>query len=134
MRKCDKCKNITDLFFCPQCGSVIEYQNFVQDNVSLKENLRLYIEDLVNTAQKKKIEITDYANSSKLAETLYRHYYEHITLLHKMCEKEPVNNIFSSSISLFKVIYLVVNVIIMDFKSAIGDFSMKHLISDKISI
>lgn len=101
MRKCDKCKNITDLFFCPQCGSVIEYPNFVQDNVSLKENLRLYIEDLVNTAQKKKIEITDYVNSSKLAETLYRHYYEHITLLHNMCEKEPVNNIFSSSISLF---------------------------------
>lgn len=101
MRQCENCNNVTDLFYCPVCGSVIEYPGFMLDNPKLQKSINEYIANLVKIAQDKKIAISELTSSSKIADALYRQYYEKISFLQKICAIDAVKNVFSAGISLF---------------------------------
>ena len=71
MNKCKACHCETDLFFCPDCGRVIEYPDFIGDNQSLKQQLDEYIRDLVQTASKNKEKIHDLVGKGVLADAVF---------------------------------------------------------------
>ena len=37
--KCKFCGEETELFFCPNCGKIIEYPQFIKDNAKLEKEV-----------------------------------------------------------------------------------------------
>ncbi len=104
MNKCKACLCETDLFFCPDCGRVIEYPDFIGDNQSLKQQLDEYTRDLVQTASKNKEKIHDLVGKGVLADAVFRKYYEHVAYLQSLCAFPSISSIFDrAGASLFDI-------------------------------
>lgn len=104
MNKCKACHCETDLFFCPECGKVIEYPDFIGDNPKLKQDLDEYIRELVQTAANNKIKIHDLVGKSSLADAIFRNYYEHVTYLQSLCAYPGISDTFDKAgASLFDI-------------------------------
>ena len=97
MRKCHHCNAETDLFFCPSCGEIIEYPNFIKGNQRQEKALTDFIISLVQFAKEKKVRIAELVSKGVLSEAIYRRYFERVLLLQEICSKDTVRDIFDKS-------------------------------------
>ena len=72
--KCKFCGEETELFFCPNCGKIIEYPQFIKDNAKLEKELAEYVQSLVQEAQDKKIEVQQFVDKGSIAKVMFRKY------------------------------------------------------------
>lgn len=104
MNKCKKCGKMTELAFCPDCGKIIEYPSFIADSDKLKKDLDEYVSELVSDAQNTKQEIHELVSKGKLAEAVFRQYYEHVAYLQSLCGNPKVSTVFDrAGSSLFDI-------------------------------
>ena len=94
MRKCNHCQTETDLFFCPNCGEIIELPNFIEGNQRQEKSLVDFIRSLVQLAKDKKVKISELVTKGSLSEATYRCYFENLLLLQEVCSKGTVSKIF----------------------------------------
>lgn len=94
---CSKCRTKTDLFFCPNCGTIINYPSFVGDNESRKHALSEFTRSVVDEAKKQKIDITKRVETSNVRNAFYRKYYEQIAYLQRLCQNTITKNYFANS-------------------------------------
>lgn len=87
MYKCKQCDIATDLFFCPNCGRVLKFPQFIEDDKMQENRLQSYIKVIINDAIAKKVNISTYANVRVLSDAMFRKYNEHILYLQEMCAK-----------------------------------------------
>lgn len=79
--KCCYCNGSTELFFCPKCGCILKYPNFVKDDKSLEGGLQSCVKSLVKDANDKGINITEFADVQVLSDEVFREYYKQILIL-----------------------------------------------------
>lgn len=102
--KCKFCGEETELFFCPNCGKIIEYPQFIKDNAKLEKELAEYVQSLVQEAQDKKIEVQQFVDKGSIAKVMFRKYYEHCLYLQELCANKKVAKTFASNgVSLFEM-------------------------------
>ena len=102
--KCKFCGEETELFFCPNCGKIIEYPQFIKDNAKLEKELAEYVQSLVQEAQDKKIEVQQFVDKGSIAKVMFRKYYEHCLYLQELCANKKVAKTFASyGVSLFEM-------------------------------
>ena len=100
--KCKFCGTETELFFCPNCGKIIEYPQFIKGNAKLEKGLADYVLSLIQEAKDKKIEVEDFVNKGSIAKEMFRNYYEHCLYLQELCGNKNVKKTFASNgVSLF---------------------------------
>ena len=58
MNKCKLCNISTDLFFCPECGKIFKYPNFIQGNIKLEKSISVFVGSLVARAKEQRIQIS----------------------------------------------------------------------------
>lgn len=81
MHRCEQCKISTDMFFCPHCGQIIRYPQFIKGNKTAENILESYIQALIGEADRKKVELSSYSNKEALADAVFRRYCNHILSL-----------------------------------------------------
>lgn len=97
MNKCKKCNISTELFFCPNCGDILVYPEFIRDDKLQESRLQSYIKSIITEASAKKIKISSYTERGTLSDAVFRKYFEHILFLQELCSYENVSQIFHSS-------------------------------------
>lgn len=73
------------MFFCPQCGQILEYPSIITNKEDLKASLRDFVKNLVQTAHEQKIDIEKLVANSAINEFAYKSLYERIAYLQKLC-------------------------------------------------
>ena len=81
MHQCEQCKISTDLFFCPHCGRIIRYPQFIRGNKTVENILESYIHTLLDKAGRKKVELSSYSSKKALTDTIFHRYCDHILSL-----------------------------------------------------
>ena len=100
--KCNFCSTETELFFCPNCGKIIEYPQFIKGNAKLEKELTDYVQSLVYEARSKKLEVQEFVDKGTIAKEMFRKYYEHCLYLQELCANKRVAKSFASNgVSLF---------------------------------
>lgn len=94
---CSNCNTRTELFFCPECGNIIAYPDFINNNDDLKESLSAFVSNMVATARKNKEEISSEIDKTTLANLVYRKYFQHIAFLQQLCSSEMGIQYFGGS-------------------------------------
>lgn len=97
MKRCNHCQTETDLFFCPNCGEIIEFPSFIKGNQRQEKALVNYIRSLVQFAKEKNVKISELVSKSALSEATYRLYFENLLLLQEVCSKGTVSKIFDAN-------------------------------------
>lgn len=102
--KCKFCGEETELFFCPSCGKIIEFPQFIKGNAKLEKGLADYVQSLVQEAKDKKIEVQQFVDKGSIAKVMFRKYYEHCLYLQELCANKKVAKTFASNgVSLFEM-------------------------------
>lgn len=94
---CPQCKTKTDLFYCPNCGEVLEFPSFVGNNEGRKRSLREFIRNVVAVAKQQRIDISSAIDGSTVRNAIYRKYYERIAYLQKLCSNKTTQSYFMNS-------------------------------------
>lgn len=81
--KCCYCNSYTDLFFCPKCGCILKYPNYVKDDKSLEGGLQSYVKSLVKDAIEKGVDLSTYSDLNVLSGEVFREYNDLIFFLQK---------------------------------------------------
>ena len=97
MNKCKLCNISTDLFFCPECGKIFKYPNFIQGNIKLEKSISVFVGSLVARAKEQRIQISKKVDKSALADAVFRKYFEHVAYLKELCDGDAVYKIFDTS-------------------------------------
>ena len=79
--RCKHCNISTDLFFCPNCGLVLRYPQFLEGDKKQKDRLQLYIKDIVQKALSAKVAVSTLADKEVLTNSVLSKFNEHILLL-----------------------------------------------------
>lgn len=85
---CNKCKCQTDLFFCPECGNIIDYPDYLGDDEKQRKALASFISQMVETAKKNWESIGDEIDKTALSQLAYRKYFQHIAYLQQLCQSD----------------------------------------------
>ena len=56
--KCKYCNHESQMFFCPNCGKVIEYPNFIKGDIKRERQISEFVLDMVTDANQKRIEVS----------------------------------------------------------------------------
>lgn len=88
MNKCTNCQTKTNLFFCPNCGQILEYPDFIKSEEKLKRSLEVFVKNLINASKKSETDLEILLDKSELSNAIYRKYYKHITYLQQLCSTE----------------------------------------------
>ena len=99
--KCKLCNKETGLFYCLDCGKVIEYPDFIKDNPKLERGLDDIISTLSSEFKKKQIRVADFIDKSSIAKAMFHRYYQHCLYLQELCASKQVSKIYASGDSLF---------------------------------
>lgn len=94
--KCNNCDCQTDLFFCPKCGTIIEYPSFVKGKKAM-ERLQSYLKSMVSEANKLEATFKDKTDKLDISNTVYRTYFEHLAYLQELCTSKATNDYFNGS-------------------------------------
>lgn len=97
MNKCTNCQTTTKLFFCPNCGQILEYPDFIRTDEKLKKSLEIFVKNLVNASKKSQADLQVLFDKSELSNAVYRKYYQHITYLQQLCSTEKSKQYFSGN-------------------------------------
>ena len=90
--RCKHCNISTELFFCPNCGLVLRYPQFLEGEKKQKDRLQLYIKDIVQKALSAKVTVSTLADKEVLTNSVLSTFNEHILLL-----QEAYGNITAKS-------------------------------------
>lgn len=99
--KCKFCNKETGLFYCLECGKVIEYPDFIGGNPKLEKGLDEVILNLSSEYKKKQVRVEDFVDNSTIAKAMFHRYYEHCLQLQETCASKQVSKIYASGDSLF---------------------------------
>lgn len=99
--KCKLCNKETGLFYCLDCGKVIEYPDFIKGNPKLERGLDDIISTLSSECKKKQIRVADFIDKSSIAKAMFHRYYQHCLYLQELCASKQVSKIYASGDSLF---------------------------------
>ena len=69
------------MFFCPNCGLVLRYPQFLEGDKKQKDRLQLYIKDIVQKALSAKVAVSTLADKEVLTNSVLSKFNEHILLL-----------------------------------------------------
>lgn len=92
--KCKYCNHESQMFFCPNCGKVIEYPSFIKDDAKRERQIAEFVLDMVTDANRKRIEVSKLIDNGALAEAIYRKYFEHVTFLQLLCDRPEIKHYF----------------------------------------
>jgi len=87
MYKCKACNIYTESFFCPHCGLVFKYPQFIEGDKNKKDRLQSYIKDIIIKASKKKIDVSAFSNTEALTNVFLAKFIKHISSI-----KDGINN------------------------------------------
>lgn len=92
--RCKYCNISTDLFFCPKCGRVFVFPQFIAGDRTLEGKLQSYINGVISEATSKKIDISSYSDVDILSSLVMDKFNEHIMDLEndKSKNKEAANS------------------------------------------
>ena len=62
--KCKLCNKETGLFYCLDCGKVIEYPDFIKGNPKLERGLDDIISTLSTECKKKQVRVADFIDKT----------------------------------------------------------------------
>ena len=91
---CANCGTEHHIFFCPRCGQITEYPDFVADSETRRAALQSFVQQLISAAAREQADITALVDSSNLKDAFFRHYYERIAFLQKMCLHKTTRDYF----------------------------------------
>lgn len=94
---CPQCGTKARLFYCPNCGEVLEYPSFVRNNDKRKFALQEFIKNVISVAKQQRIEVSSAIDGSPIRNAIYRKYYEQIAYLQKMCSNKTTQPYFMNS-------------------------------------
>lgn len=97
MNKCKQCNINTDLFFCPNCGQILKYPNFIKDNEKLEKSISSFVKSLVSEAKAKKIKIAEKVDKGILSDAVFRKYFEHVAWLKDICDSDATYKTFDTN-------------------------------------
>ena len=92
--KCKYCNHESQMFFCPNCGKVIEYPSFIKDDAKRERQIAEFVLDMVTDANRKRIEVSKLIDNGALAEAIYRKYFEHVTFFQLLCDRPEIKHYF----------------------------------------
>lgn len=92
--KCKYCNHESQMFFCPNCGKVIEYPNFIKGDIKRERQISEFVLDMVTDANQKRIEVSKLIDNGALAEAVYRKYFEHVAFLQLLCDRPEIKHYF----------------------------------------
>lgn len=100
--RCKHCNISTELFFCPKCGRVFDFPQFIAGDRALEGKIQSYINGVISEAASKKIDIYTYSDVDTLSSSLLNKFNEHIIELEndKSKNQEAANS--QAVISLFR--------------------------------
>jgi len=99
--KCKLCNKETGLFYCLDCGKVIEYPDFIKGNPKLERGLDEIIVNLSSEFKKKQVRVEEFIDKSSIAKAMFHRYYQHCLHLQEMCASKQVAKIYATGDSLF---------------------------------
>lgn len=91
---CPKCGTETTMFYCPECGEIIEYPSFVDDNEGRKNSLQEFVREVITFAKQKEIEVKSAIDGSVIRNAVYRHFYEKMAYLQELCSNGTTKEFF----------------------------------------
>lgn len=97
MNTCNNCHTETGLFFCPNCGKIIEYPDFVTHEERLKKALELFVMNMIAATKRSQYDLEEKVGKSGLAELVYRKYYQHIAYLQQLCSTDVSKKYFGGN-------------------------------------
>ena len=97
MNKCNNCNTETSLFFCPNCGRIFEYPDFIKGDQRQEKSLATFITAFVQEAKEKKVKVSELVDKSVLSEAVYRQYFERILYLQELCKNSTIYNFFDAN-------------------------------------
>lgn len=93
MYRCESCQITTGLFFCPNCGSILRYPQFFEEDELLKRRLQTYIRNIIQDASVKKVCVSDFSNIEALTNATQSIFNSHIKYLNDTyCKNVSENN------------------------------------------
>lgn len=92
MYKCNSCNKSTESFFCPNCGLILKYPQFIKNDKILKHKLQLYVKEFVRKLSEYKIDYTELYNKEILSKRLFNNLEEHILHLQKLHDNDSLTN------------------------------------------
>lgn len=92
MYKCNSCNKTTESFFCPNCGLILKYPQFIENDKIQKHKLQLYVKEFVRKLSKYKIDFSKLSNTEILSRKLLSNFEEHILNLQKMYDNGSMKN------------------------------------------
>ena len=104
MYRCKSCNISTELFFCPNCGLVLRYPQFLESDNNQKDRLQSYIKDIVRKASLEKVDVFSFSDKGVLTNAILSKFNEHILFLQEEFGNIPAinNNNPQSLISLLR--------------------------------
>lgn len=92
MYKCNSCNKTTESFFCPNCGLILKYPQFIENDKIQKHKLQLYVKEFVRKLSEYKIDFSKLSNKEILSKKLLSNFEEHILNLQKMYDNGSLTN------------------------------------------
>lgn len=96
-KRCPECGVSTDLFYCPNCGKILEYPSYVGTNEGRRNSLQEFVMNVVSVAKQQQIDVSTAIDNSPLRSAIYRKYYEQIAYLQKLCSNKTTQSYFMNS-------------------------------------
>ena len=92
MYRCKSCNISTELFFCPNCGLVLKYPQFLEGNKNQKDRLQSYIKAIVRKALLEKVDISSFSDKDVLTNAIFSKFNEHILFLQEESDNITATN------------------------------------------
>jgi len=97
IHRCPHCGTQADLFYCPNCGEILEYPSFVERNDGRKHSLQEFVKEVVSAAKQMRLDISSKIDGSTVRKAIYRRYYERIAYLQGLCSNKTTQSYFMNS-------------------------------------
>jgi predicted GTPase len=88
---CNNCNSKTNLFFCAQCGTILEYPQYIENDKDRKREFREIIFTMINKYDKAKKEIDNSISRSILTDSAKKYFKKIATIEHLITENNEAN-------------------------------------------
>lgn len=97
MNRCKHCNTESSILFCPKCGFIFDFPDFIRGNERLEKYFSKFIKNLVKEAREKRIKIAELVDKGPLADATYRMYFEHMAYLQEICNSDATYKFFDAN-------------------------------------